>query len=110
MNESMRELQKVLAGRVQELSKKLDTVTTAKQAAAIVQEMQEFNHRVTLTGQLLFKAQSAELTKSVEKVSEARARVDGAIQKIGKLAKALTVISDFLALVDEAIDLAKAVG
>ena len=107
MNDSIRELQKVLFGRVEELSKRLDGVTTAGEAAVIVREMEEFNHRVTLAGQLLFAAQSAGLTQCVDKVRAARAAVDGAIGKIGKVAPALTAISDFLALADEAIDLAK---
>ncbi|MEK7469146.1 MAG: hypothetical protein AAB074_17365 [Planctomycetota bacterium] len=65
----IRELHQVLAGRVPELSKKLDTVTTAKEAAAVVREMQEFNHRVMLTGQLLFQAESAALARCVGRMS-----------------------------------------
>ena len=72
-----------------------------------MREMQEFNHRVALAGQLLFKEESAGLAKSVRKVSAAKDRVDSAIRRVGGLSKALTVVGGFLALVDEAIDLAK---
>jgi hypothetical protein len=110
MNESLRELQKQLAGRVQQLSKKLDDVTTSEEAEAVIHEMQEFNHRVTLVGQLLFREESTELDELVAKVLKAKAKVDAAIRKIGKLKEALDTISDFLALTDEAIDLAKALA
>lgn len=107
MNDSMRELHQVLAGRVQELSRRMDTVKTAAEAQAVVREMQEFNHRVMLAGSLLFSAEAAGLAARVKKVTEAAARVDGAIAGIGKVGKALGVVGDFLALVDEVIDAAK---
>jgi len=110
MNESMRELQKLLAGRVQQLSKRLDEVTEAADAETILREMQEFNHRVTLAGQMLFREQSQELDELVEKVRKAKSKVDSAIREIEKLREAVATVSDFLALVDEAIDLAKSLS
>src|SRR5262245_25774730 len=110
MNESLRDLQKLLAGRVQQLSKKLDDVTKPEEAETIIQEMQEFNHRVTLVGQLLFRQESQELDELVEKVRRDKSKVDSAIGEIEKLKSALDLISNFLALVDEAVDLAKSLA
>jgi hypothetical protein len=107
MNSSLRELQVILAGRVQLLSKQLDNVSNPDDAAKILGEMQEFNHRVTLVGSLLFRQQSKELDKKVDAVRGAKGKVDRAIKSIADLADMLKVVSDFLALVDEAIDFAK---
>lgn len=109
MNDSMRELQIILLDRVKLLSKQLGEATNAEEAKAILDEMNEFNHRVTLVGGLLFKEQSIELDSKVDEVRRAKSRVDKAIKETEDLINTLTVVSDFLALVDEAIDLAKAV-
>ncbi len=107
MNSSLRELQVILADRVQLLSKQLDNVSNPDDAAGILGEMQEFNHRVTLVGSLLFRQQSQELDEKVEAVRGAKTKVDRAIKNIADLSNMLKVVSDFLALVDEAVDLAK---
>lgn len=107
MNASLKELQKTLLGRVQALSLQLDGAKTAKEADAIVREMQEFNHRVTLTGQLLFREQSEELERKVAKVTAAKADVDKAIRTIASARRGVLTLTKFLHLVDEAIDLAK---
>jgi hypothetical protein len=107
MNQSLQELQTILAERVQVLSKQMDNVSNPDDAKKIVDEMTEFNHRVTLVGGLLFKEQSQELEKKVEAIRGARAKVDGAIKDITDLANMIQAASDFLALVDEAIDLAR---
>jgi hypothetical protein len=107
MNESMRELQEVLLGRVQALSRQLDDAKTTKEAEAIVREMLEFNHRVTLTGQLLFREQSKQLTARVEAVKKAKSEVDSAIKKLSNLKTGVKIVTKFLHLVDEALDLAK---
>jgi len=107
MNQSLKDLQDILFNRVRLLSKQLDDVTDPAQAQAILDEMREFNHRVTMVGGLLFREQSAELEAKVEAVSKAKRRVDEAIKNIQELNDSLQVITDFLALVDEAIDLAK---
>lgn len=107
MNDSLRELQIILTGRVGLLSKQLDNVTKPDEATAILNEMREFNHRVTLVGSLLFRKETEALTDLVEAVRQKRAKVDKAIKDIENLRNMLQVVSDFLALVDEAIDLAK---
>lgn len=107
MNSSLRQLHFILADHVQLLSKQLDNVTDPNEAKKILDEMQELNHRVTLVGGLLFLEQSQDLDNKIEAVRLANSNVDGAIRNIADLANMLQVISDFLALVDEAIDLAK---
>jgi methyl-accepting chemotaxis protein len=108
MNPSLRELQIILADRVRVLSKQLDDVSDADQAKKIVDEMQEFNHRVTLVGGLLFHQQSQSLDQKVEAIRQGKGAVDRAIKNIADLANMLQAVSDYLALVDEVIDLAKA--
>jgi len=107
MNASLRELQVLLADRVRLLSKQLDDASDPEEAKKILDEMQELNHRVTLVGGLLFKEQSQELDGKVEAVRRARGKVDAAIKNIADLADMLQTVSNFLALIDEAIDLAK---
>ncbi len=107
MNQSLRDLQVLLAGQVQELSRRLDDVSDPGQAQAILGEMQEINHRLTLVGGLLFREQSQQLEKKVEAVRQAKGRVDQALQEISRLADFLKAFSEFLALVDKAIDCAK---
>lgn len=107
MNSTLRELQIILVDRVQLLSKQLDNVSTPEESKKILDEMQEFNHRVTLVGGLLFRQQSQELDKKVEAIRQAKNKVDQAIKEISNLTNMLQVVSGFLALVDEVIDLAK---
>jgi hypothetical protein len=107
MNQSLRELQTILTERVVLLSKQLDNVSNPDDAKKINDEMTELNHRVTLVGGLLFKEQSLDLEKKVEAVRTAKASVDGAIKDIQNIANMVQGVSDFLALVDEVIDLAK---
>ena len=107
MNSSFRELQVILVDRVQSLSKQLDNVSNPDEAKQIVAEMLEFNHRVTLIGGLLFSQQSKELDEKVAVIRQAKSAVDRAIEDIDDLADMLQVLSDFLASVDEVIDLAK---
>ncbi len=107
MNQSLRQLQIMLGKRVQKLSAELDEVADFQTAQDIIQEMQEFNHRVTLTGQLLFREQSTELEEKIDAVRQSTRKVDKAIREISELREAIGALSNFLALVDEAIDLAK---
>ena len=107
MNSSLRELQVILVDRVRLLSKQLDNVSNPDEAKKILDEMQEFNHRATLVGGFLFREQSQELDRKVDAIRQAKSKVDRAIKDIAGLANALQVVSDFLALVDEVIDLAK---
>jgi hypothetical protein len=106
-NESMRELQSALVRQFKKLHDSLDQVTDAERAQAIVREMQEVNHRIALTGSLLFAAESKALADKVANVGKATRKVNAAISNLKNLTAFLGAMSEFLALVDEIIDLAK---
>ncbi len=106
-NDSMRELQSTLMRVLEKLHDSLDNITDADRAQAIVREMQEVNHRVALVGGLLFATEAKELDNKVAEVRKATTKVNGAIADFKNLQAALGAISDFLGLVDQAIDLAK---
>ncbi len=106
-NESIRELQGLLVRQFKKLHDSLDDVEDADAAQAIVREMQEVNHRIALTGSLLFAAQAAELDDKVAAIGKATKKVNAAIAKIQNIQALLGAMSEFLGLVDEAIDFAK---
>lgn len=107
LNDSMRTLQSTLMRQLKLLHDKLDDVTDPDVAQAIVREMQEVNHRIALAGSLLFSAQADELDHKVAEVGKATSRVKAAIADLQNLQAFLGAISEFLGLVDEALDLAK---
>jgi 23S rRNA C2498 (ribose-2'-O)-methylase RlmM len=106
-NESIRDLQSMLLRQLKRLHDSLDDVTDANRAQAIVREMQEINHRIALTGSLLFAAQAEELDGKVSEVSKATRKVNAAIANLKNTQAFLEAMSEFLSLVDEAIALAK---
>lgn len=106
-NESMRNLQGLLLREFKKLHDSLDDVTDPDVAQTIVREMQEVNHRIALTGSLLFAAQAAELDSKVAAIGKATAKVNAAIAQVQNVQALLGALSDFLGLVDEAIDFAK---
>jgi len=108
-NDSMRDLQNTLVRQLKKLHDSLDDVTDADRADAIVREMQEVNHRIAMVGGLLFAAQANELDGKVAEVSKATRQVNAAIADLKDLQAFLDAMSEFLGLVDEAIDLAKAI-
>ena len=69
--------------------------------------MQEVSHRITLTGDLLFAAQAQELDGKVADVTKATKKVNAAITDFKNVKAFLDAMSEFLALVDQAINLAK---
>jgi hypothetical protein len=106
-NPSLRELQAILVKQHDALNQRLDNVTDPKTADAIVREMQEITHRMTIVGQLLFARQSEELQTDVGGVKTAAGRLQDVIQKFRDTRELLDAATDFLTLVDDAIDLAK---
>jgi hypothetical protein len=108
-NDSMRDLQNTLVRQLKKLHDSLDDVTDADRADAIVREMQEVNHRIAMVGGLLFAAQASELDGKVAEISKATRQVNAAIADLKDLQAFLDAMSEFLGLVDEAIDLAKAI-
>jgi hypothetical protein len=106
-NDSMRNLQSTLMGVLKQLHDSLDNVTDPDRAQAIVREMQEVNHRIALVGSLLFAAQARELDDKVAEVRKGTRAVNAAIANLKNFTEFLGAMSDFLGLVDQAIDLAK---
>ena len=106
-NESIRELQGLLLRQFKKLHDSLDDVEDAGAAQVIVREMQEVNHRIALTGSLLFAAQAAELDTKVADIGKATKKVNAAITQVQNTQALLSAMSEFLGLVDEAIDFAK---
>jgi hypothetical protein len=107
INRNLRDLQTILINQMIELSRSLDSVSDPAQAAAIVGEEREINHRITLIGSLLFCQQSKELEEKVQAVRDAKSEIERAIEDISHVKDFLSAFSNFLGLVDEAIDLAK---
>jgi len=103
----MRDLQSTLLRQFKKLHDSLDDVSDADRADAIVREMQEVNHRIAMAGGLLFAAQASELDEKVADVSKAIRKVNAAIADVKNLQAFLDAMTEFLGLVDEAIDLAK---
>jgi len=106
-NESMRKLQSTLVLQFRKLNDSLDNVTDSSRTEAILREMQEVNHRIAITGSLLFSAQAEELDEKVAVISKGTRAVNAAIADQKNLQAFLDAVSEFLGLVDEAIDLAK---
>ncbi|MBI1190365.1 MAG: hypothetical protein GC200_06765 [Tepidisphaera sp.] len=106
-NQSIRDIQAALLKRFAQLQKRLDDATDTDEAMAIVREMQEVSHRVTLAGSLLFAADTQALSDKVALVNKASNQAAKAIREAAAFADALASITDFLATVDDAIDLAK---
>ena len=69
--------------------------------------MTEISHRVAIIGGLLFRKQADELDEKVAAVKKATRSVNAAIANFRDLQAFLGAFSEFLALVDEAIDLGK---
>lgn len=106
-NTDLEQMHKDLIALVNTLSRKQEKATTVAQVKAIGLEITEFNHRATLTGQLLFTAKSAKLSDALLKVTEGRAALDEALKSIEKLNSFIIGVTKFLRLVDKVIDTAK---
>ena len=77
---------------------------------AITTEISEVNHRVNLVGNLLFTQQSAKITTKVKSVTDATSDVEKDISQITCATGVVKTMTQFLVLVDKAIDTAKLVG
>jgi hypothetical protein len=76
-------------------------------ATTISTEIQEIGHRIILVQNLIFTADSTQLTIMVATVQTASKNLAQAIAQIGQAAGFLNSVSTYLADVDQAIDLAK---
>ena len=106
-NADLAALQKQLSSLMDDLSRQQEEAQTIDAVKAIDREIVEVNHRLTIAGQLVFKASTEKITSAVGAVREAQQDVDDAIGQINKLNRFITTISKFLGLVDKAIDAAK---
>lgn len=109
-NESLRDLQSTLIRQLKKLHDSLDDVTDANLAQTITREMAEVNHRIAIIGGLIFTSESQELVDKLDAVKKAARKVNTAIANLKKLQAFLDAVSEFLGLVDEAIDIAKSVA
>lgn len=107
INPDMRAVQAELLKRFAQLQKVLDSTTNFDAAQAIVREMQELNHRVTVAGSLLFASKSSALSAKVATVRTASNKASKAIREYSAVKDIMDAITGFLGLVDEVIDFAK---
>ncbi len=103
MDSELKKLQLVLFGRIKQLSEKMNAVTDSETAKQILFEM---HHRVTLIGNMIFNEQSNALGNQIINIETAAKKLDEAIESKKEIAERMNIISDFLALIDEAIELA----
>lgn len=108
-NADLETLHRQLVATVNALSKRIETANTVDEMRAILVETMEVNHRVTIVGQLLFKAKTEAITDAVAKVTAFKGELDKAIADAEEIVALLKAVTRFLALVDKAIDTAKLV-
>jgi hypothetical protein len=89
------------------LSAAIQTTTDPKLAGTIATEIQEIAHRIVLVQNLLFGAESPELTAAVRGVNAASENLTMAIARRQQVTGFLNSVSAYLTCVDSAIDLAK---
>ena len=89
------------------LSEEIQNTTDPKLAGAISTEIQEIAHRIILTQNLLFLADSPQLTGPIDKVKTASEDLTTTIGQITEATDVINAVSTYLADVDQAIDLAK---
>lgn len=107
-NTSLAQVQETLAELADSLNAAKWQTDDPEKIRAINNELIEVNHRITMTGALLFHQQTAEIIAAAEQVENAKADVEAEIEKIDKLNDFIAAVSGFLGLVDRVVDLAKA--
>jgi hypothetical protein len=110
VNPDLNALHDSLIAANQQLSASLDTITDPKLAQSVVTEMREIVHRIDLVQSLLFTAASARIAGAVSDVQSANAKLTASLATIQSITTLVTTVTDFLTLVDKAIDLAKTVA
>jgi hypothetical protein len=108
-NATLAQTHKELIGLIVDLNAALTTATTLEQVEAILNEITEVNHRISLIGRLLFKQNTEAMTKAAAKVSGAIGETRKAIKKLDDIKAFAKSIASFLGFVDKLIDLAKVV-
>ncbi len=110
MNTDLQQLHDQLLAQHQALYQKLDDVTDPAAAKAIVTEMRELLHRIDLVQGLLFRQSTTALRDSLQKVDAADTELTEALNAAETATDIVSGVSQYLAVVDQAIDLAKTLG
>jgi hypothetical protein len=106
-NPTLVALYKSLCSQQDSLSAAIQKTTDSNVADALSTENCEIMHRIVLTQNLLFQSDSAELQADVKAVQTAAGQLQNTITNIQKASDVVNGVTQYLALVDEAIDLAK---
>ena len=109
-NPDIQALYNSLCDQQDALSAEIQQTTDPKLAGAISTEIQEIAHRIILTQNLLFLADSPKLQDPVDNVKSASDKLSTAIDNIKDVTDVINAVSTYLADVDQAIDLAKTLG
>jgi hypothetical protein len=106
-NPTLVTLYQSLCAQQDAISKAIQDATDPTLATTLSTENFEIMHRIVLVQNLLFQSDSAELRKGVKAVTKAAGQLQEALEDISSASDIVNNVSQFLGLVDEAIDLAK---
>lgn len=109
MNSKIKKLHRQLIKTHHNLAMRLGRTLDPEEAEALLREMDELNFRVMMAGRLLFKATTESIDAGIEGILEASADVDQSIKNIAQVRTLVSTVGTFLGLVDDALDLIKAV-
>ncbi len=108
-NPELKAMHESLIALVRTLEESIDAAPTAAAISAIVDRIADVNARVTSTGSVLLARQTDEIVKLSQAVAEALPRIEDEIAGLQRLESALGTITDMVATVDEAVNVAKLV-
>jgi len=108
MNKTLNQIHNLLIVQVSNLSDALSQTTDPDKAKQLLVEMQEVTHRVDISQNLLFAATSKELEALLPAIVAANKQLENSIHQIGQVATVINDTVELLKVVDQALDLAKA--
>ena len=97
----------MLVKQVSNLSAALSNTTDPKIAKTLLLEMQEVTHRVDVSQNLMFAAETKELQSYLPNIQAASTALQKSLDQIGQDASIISETTKFLNVVDQALDLAK---
>jgi hypothetical protein len=106
-NQTLVSLYQSLCAQQDVISAKISKTTDPGIADALSTENYEIMHRIVLTQNLLFQSDSADLKTAVKAATDAAGQLQAAINNIQSVTNVVNGVSQYLSLVDVAIDLAK---
>jgi hypothetical protein len=109
-NQTLITLYKLLCSQQDAISTAIQKATDPNVADTLSTENYEIMHRIVLVQNLLFQADSPQLQANVKAVTNSAAQLQNAIANINSVSGIVNDVSNYLGLVDEAIDLAKTVA